>query len=142
MRQFYAVFLMMLASVGPTLAEEQGPVGIAFVEAPEQGGGVCTGRDPETAFTCAREKCVSESGAAEEDCLSRTWCFPAGWSVDVFVQHEEGPHWHEVLCGLDSRETAMAVAADLCDKGRRPYLMECAAAQLYDPDGNTVEVTP
>ena len=117
----------------PALAQE-GPQGIPFVQAPEQSWGVAMGDTPEAALAAATAMCV-EGGALAEDCLPTNWCFPAGWSIDIFAQHREGPHWHEVLCGLPSRETGEQVAQALCDRQARPYLIECQLVQLYDRDG-------
>lgn len=128
-----SVIAVLIMSPAPAAAQE-GPVGIAFVQAPEQGGGVCTGAAAEQAFSCAVEQCM-ESGARDEDCLRTNWCMPSGWSVDVFLQHQEGPHWHEVVCGLPSKAIAMAVAVHLCDRTERDYLIECAPVQFYDPGG-------
>lgn len=133
-----AIIAVCLAALGgswPTQAD--GPVGIAYVEAPEQAAGICTAGNPDAAFACAKRKCTA-GGARAGDCLRRAWCYPSGWSVDLFVQHGEGPHWHEFSCGLDSRETAVKVAAARCDRLARPYLIECTAVRLYDPDGKPV----
>ena len=111
--------------------------GIAFVQAPEQGGGVATGATPEEAFDKAVAQCT-ESGALAEDCFKTNWCEPAGYSVDVFVQHAEGPHWHEIVCGLADEQLARAVGETLCDREVRDYLIECAVVQLYDPDGTAL----
>ena len=127
--------LLLLLVLCPWSAQAQdGPQGIAFVQAPEQASGVATGPTPETAFARARAQCVA-GGAASEDCLRTTWCFPAGWSVDIFAQHREGLHWHEVSCGLPSRRVAEVVAQALCDPTERPYLIECQLVQIYDPEG-------
>ena len=131
------LFALGLAAATPSLAQD-GPKGIAFVQAPEQGGGVCVGATPEEGFSCAVAQCM-ESGATDEDCIRTNWCQPAGWSVDVFVQHSEGPHWHEVLCGLPTQAIAEAAAVHLCDRGQRDYLIECAVVQIYDPDGKTTK---
>ena len=116
------------------LHAQDGPVGIAFVQAPEQGGGVATGVTMDEAFAAAIAECTA-SGAAEEDCLKTNWCQPAGWSVDVFVQHQEGPHWHEVICGLPTEAIAKASAVHLCDRMERPELIECAIVQVYNQAG-------
>lgn len=113
---------------------QSGPVGIAFVQAPEQGGGVAIASTPEVAFANATAQCV-QSGALEEDCIKTNWCMPAGWSVDVFVQHQEGPHWHEVVCGLPSKNAAEATVQNMCDLTDRDYLIGCFAVQLYDSSG-------
>lgn len=108
--------------------------GIAFAEAPEQSSGVCTGDNPVKTLQCARDKCV-EGGAEPGDCLRVKWCYPAGWSADIFLQHQEGPHWHEYLCGWDSREAVMKAAEIACDRSLRTYLIECAAVRLWSPEG-------
>ncbi len=113
---------------------QSGPIGIAFVQAPEQGGGVAIASTPEVAFANATAQCV-QSGANAEDCIKTNWCMPAGWSVDVFVQHQEGPHWHEVVCGLPSKTAALGVVQQMCDPEDRDYLIGCFAVQLYDSDG-------
>ncbi len=124
--------LILLAPL-PALAQD-GPVGIAFVQAPEQSWGVAVGDTPDEAFGAAVAMCV-EGGALAGDCLRTNWCYPAGWSIDIFAQHQEGLHWHEVLCGLPSREVGERVAAALCERSERPYLIECALVQVYDPAG-------
>ena len=121
-----------------TAASAAGPNGIAFVHAPEMGSGVCTGSTPEKAFACAREKCIREGGNAQA-CKRIAWCFPARWSVDVFLQNDDGFHWHEVTCGLDSRETATKVAEAQCDRKTRPYLRECTVTRFFDPNGKPLE---
>ncbi len=126
--------LFALAHTHIALADDSGPAGIAFVEAPEQSSGMCVGNTPEDAFACAKMQCV-EGGAVEEDCIETKWCQPTGWSVDFFVQHQEGLHWHEVICGLDSAETAMAMESVVCNRENRNYLIECAAVRLINPEG-------
>ena len=121
-----------------TAAEAAGPTGIAFVYAPEMGSGVCTGGTPEKAFACAREKCIREGGNMPA-CKRIAWCFPARWSVDVFLQNADGFHWHEFSCGLDSRETAAKVAEVQCDRKTRPNLRESMVTRVFDPDGQQIE---
>lgn len=130
MRRSLAALLLLAA---PALAQE-GPMGIAFVQAPEQSWGVSMGATPAEAFANATAMCV-DGGALAEDCLRTNWCFPAGWSIDVFLQHQEGLHWHEVVCGLPSREIGVTIATALCDAVERPYLIGCDLTQVYDPDG-------
>ena len=128
-------FLVIAAALFAATAEAQdGPKGIAFVQAPEQGGGVCTGLTPEDGFACAVAECTA-GGAADEDCIRTNWCQPAGWSVDIFMQHTEGPHWHEVICGMPSEAIARAAALHLCDTNERDYLIACTVVQVYDPEG-------
>ncbi len=132
-----ALLLAILLAPAPAVAQD-GPTGIAFAEAPEQSSGVCTGGNPEKTLACAREKCVA-GGAEARDCARVAWCFPAGWSADVFPQHKEGPHWHEYLCGWDSKESVMKAAAVKCDRSLRDYLIECTTVRFWDPDGKELQ---
>lgn len=127
----------ILLGASPAISQE-GPIGIAFAEAPEQSSGVCTGQSTEKTLACARAKCV-DGGAMAQDCLRVKWCYPAGWSADLFVQHKEGPHWHQYLCGWDSKEALMAAVAVTCDKTLRPYIMECSAVRFGDDKGHEFE---
>ncbi len=133
-----AAMLVCMGFAGPSAAQD-GPVGIAFVQAPEQSQGVCVAGNLDRAFACARQKCV-EGGAETRDCLRVAWCYPAGWSVDVFMQHREGLHWHDYSCGWASRETALKAADVKCDRALNPDLIECAAVQLWDPTGAEIAV--
>jgi len=127
----------ILLGASPAISQD-GPIGIAFAEAPEQSSGVCTGQSTDKTLACARAKCV-DGGAMAQDCLRVKWCYPAGWSADLFVQHKEGPHWHQYLCGWDSKEALMAAVAVACDKTLRPYIMECSAVQFWDDKGQQIE---
>jgi hypothetical protein len=129
-----ATLLCAAAGFAGLAVAADGPVGVAFVEAPEQSGGVCTGGNLDRAFACARQKCV-EGGAEARDCLRVAWCYPAGWSVDVFMQHREGPHWHSYSCGWGTREAALRAASLTCDKINNPDLIECTPVRIWDPDG-------
>ncbi|MCV3765185.1 hypothetical protein [Rhizobium sp. TRM95796] len=111
--------------------------GIAIVQAVEQATGVCNGATAAEAFECAKDKCVAAGAAAREDCLEMTWC-QSGWTVDVFMQSTEGPHWHEYHCGWSSRAEAEAAGSLACNPERKTQLMECAAVQIYDPDGKAM----
>ena len=62
---FRLLFVAGLLASGPSMAQD-GPKGIAFVQAPEQGGGVCLGATPEEGFSCAVAQCM-ESGATDAD---------------------------------------------------------------------------
>jgi len=108
--------------------------GVAFVSAPEQSFGMCFADNADTAFNCARSQCT-ENGTAKSDCLRVRWCYPAGWSVDLFLQHKEGPHWHQYLCGWNSREDAEAAANLVCNGSQKEWLIECAIVNLWNPDG-------
>ena len=129
------LFIMAAFLFAPPASAQSGPNGIAFVQAPEQGSGVCLGSTPEEGFSCAVAQCM-ESGAADEDCIRTNWCQPAGWSVDVFVQHQEGLHWHEVICGLPTEGIARKAAEAACDPAERDYLIQCSMVQMYDPEGS------
>lgn len=110
-------------------------VGVAIVQAPEQSWGIAMGETPDEALKLATEMCV-DSGASAQDCYPTNWCMPAGWTVTIGVMHEEGLHWSESVCGLPSRPAAEQVAEVLCDPSVRDYrIIECALAQIYDPDG-------
>ena len=124
--------LAALLALLPLAAQAQ-MQGIAYVQAPEAGWGVAMGATPSEAFALATEDCV-ETGVMAEDCIPMSWCQPAGWSIDLFVQHQEGPHWHEFHCGLPDRDTAEALVEPLCDRAGRPWLIECALVQVYDGD--------
>jgi hypothetical protein len=129
----------LLCVLAPQLAAQ--PLGIAFVEAPEQSSGMSMAGDPAKAFALATEGCV-EGGALAQDCLPTAWCLPAGWTVDIFQQHREGPHWHSIHCGLPDRDTALAVAEVICRAGLAEWLMECAPVRLWDPEGSQVDIEP
>lgn len=107
---------------------------IAFSQAPEMSSGVCVGKDVAEAQECAERQCI-QGGGTEEDCLATAACFPAGWTVDIFVQQKDGPHWHEVHCGFDSAETAIEAVGTICNRDRRSDLIECSATRLFDEDG-------
>ena len=107
--------------------------GIAIVQAPEQSFGVCVGKNAKEAFACATNKCV-KGGARAEDCFEMTYC-DASWTVDIFMQSPEGPHWHEYRCGWTTRAEAEAAGALVCNPERKKQLIECATVQIYDPDG-------
>lgn len=130
--------LATLAACGPFPAAASGPVGIAYVAAPERASGICTAPNPDRAFACARERCAAQGraqGVKPGECLRLAWCYPAGWSVVVSAQHRDGFHAPRFTCGLDSREQALKLAALQCDRAAHPYLLECAAVELHGPDG-------
>jgi hypothetical protein len=138
MRQAWISAAVMGFMAASAIAQD-GPKGIAFVLAPEQGAGMCFGGTPEKAFDCAKKECVA-SGAPASECLRVQWCYPSGWSADIFVQNQEGLHWHEYLCGWDSRETLEAAAAVKCDKSLREYLLECTTVQIWDDTGEKISL--
>jgi len=129
--------LLALLLIGSTPARAQGPLGIAYVAAPEAASGTCTGANPDEAFACARRACA-KGGVQPGQCLRVAWCFPAGWSTDVFMQDNNGLHGHEFSCGWPSRELAEAAAALRCDKSKRERVAFCEVVRVLGPDGGEV----
>lgn len=119
-------------------AAQEGPVGIAIAAAPEMGSGVCFADNLDRAFACAKEECAAAVSGGAQDCYRVRWCYPAGWSADLFVQNQEGFHSHDYMCGWNDREALEAAIAIKCDKERYPYLMECDAVQMWDNFGEDV----
>jgi len=134
-----AIFATALLAALTTNLPAEERKGIAFVHTPEQSGGVCVANTAEDGFACATKKCV-DGGASGKDCIKTNWCQPAGWSVDVFLQHNEGVHWHEISCGWATKSAALAAAKILCDPKERQYVVDCLVTALYDPSGKTVEL--
>jgi hypothetical protein len=132
-----AAALIVLAFLCGAAQAQDGPMGIAFVQAPEQGAGTCIANNPDRGFACAKEKCVA-AGAPASECLRVQWCYPHMWAADVFVQNQEGVHWHEYLCGWDSRETLEAAVAVKCDRTLRAYLLECSVVEMWSDLGEAV----
>lgn len=131
------VLAMVLGLGLSPAAAQEGTLGIAFVQAPEMASGMAVALTPDEGFAAATALCVA-GGAMAEDCLQTNWCLPAGWSVDLFVMHQEGLHWHEVYCGLPSYEAAEQVAAALCAPKARDWITECLPVQFYDPEGTAL----
>lgn len=125
-------------AAGPAMAGE--PVGIAFVQAPEQSSATCFSDNLGKAFNCAKKKCATRDGVSPRECLRQTWCYPSYWSADLFLQHREGPHWHEVLCGWSSREDLLAAARLRCEGSARDYLVECTIVESWE-NGEKRDVT-
>lgn len=120
-----------------TQAFSQDLKGVAIVSAPEQSFGMCFADNADKGFACAKAECT-ENGTLSSDCLRVKWCYPAGWTADVFMQHREGPHWHQYLCGWASREDADAAAKLMCNGSQKEWLIECTIVGLWDPEGNKV----
>ncbi|MCB1518314.1 MAG: hypothetical protein KDJ19_11950 [Hyphomicrobiaceae bacterium] len=131
MRLFFSI-LLFLASANMATAQE-GPLAFAAAQAPEAGTGICVEHGMGDTLACAVSKCMTESGLGMEDCQVDAYCMPAGWSVDVFMQHQEGPHWHTFLCGWQSREQAMSAVEIACNSD---WLIECSAVRVWSPEGN------
>jgi hypothetical protein len=121
----------------PVQAQRQG---IAVVEAPEQSSGVCFADNLDRGFECARKQCV-EGGAAAGDCYRIAWCYPARWSADVFLQSDEGFHWHEYLCGWATREALEAAARVKCEEQGDLTLIECEVVRMWD-EGDEIVLYP
>ena len=51
-----AMFVLILSL---SAAQADGPLGVAFVEAPEQSSGVCFADNADKGFACARQKCTA-----------------------------------------------------------------------------------
>lgn len=106
----------------------------AYVQAPEVSGGIAVAPDITTAIDRAMSECIAGGGDARA-CKVTAACDPVGWAIDLFVQHREGNHWHEVHCGLPDRATAQAVADTLCRSDLRPWVIDCALVGLWGRDG-------
>ena len=113
--------------------------GIAFAQAPEQSVGYCTGVNAVNTLNCARAKCAA-GGAPASQCLRQAWCYPGGWSADIFVQINEGPHFHDFVCGMQTRAQAEAAVKVKCDKAFQPNQIECKAVRFFDEAGTEFPV--
>jgi hypothetical protein len=125
--------LLLLAT--PALAQDDMLPwqGMAVSQAAEAGLGVCFDTDPKKAISCAQKQCIAESGLDTQSCQADLWCYPHAFAVDIFMQLEEGPHWHEFLCGATDREQLEALIAVKC---AGEYLIECSPVRMWDFDGN------
>ena len=112
---------------------------IAFSQAPEMSSGTCVGKTIRKALDCAKKQCVDGGGTAE-DCLETAACFPAGWTIDIAAQQKDGPHWHEIHCGFDSKETALQAAKAICNPKLREDLTECSVVTIYNEEGESIEL--
>jgi hypothetical protein len=135
--KFIAALFAALISAAPTLAQDDRG-GIAFAYAAEQGSGHCVAGTPEKAMACARQKCVESGNALPQDCARVAWCFPAGWSVSIGVQHKEGIHWAEFSCGWPNREAAIAAGKVRCDHQDKAMIQNCHVGVVYDPTGKEI----
>lgn len=113
--------------------------GLAIVEAPEAGSGVCSAADPTEGFACATEKCIAESGLTQEDCVPVRWCLGNGWTGDIFLQNGEGFHYHRYVCDASSPEELEAIVATICEGPDNEEFLECALVRSWDRDGNERE---
>jgi hypothetical protein len=128
-----ALSLLLLIGPAPLMAQEQ--QGVAIAQAPEAGVGICFGENAQETMACAQAECMDMSGLGEEDCKVNLWCFPHGWVVDIFMQHQEGPHWHSYTCDANSRWQIDNIVEVKCSqKG----LIDCTPVQIWDFDGNEI----
>jgi len=134
MKKFLSAIATLLVTF-PAAAE--GQVGVAFVQSPELSTGHCFNSNTDKAFACARSACAIE-GIAEAECLRVKWCYPAGWSADVFVQHKDGAHWHQFLCGWNARDDLEAAVKLLCEGSQKEWLIECTMVGLWNSDGKWI----
>jgi hypothetical protein len=113
-----------------------GPVGFAYAQAPEAGSGTCFGLDAIGTIECAQYECAETSGLDVSDCNVDIWCAPHGYVADIFMQHEEGPHWHAILCGAASRDELDRLVAVKCDAD---HLIECTPVRIWNAEGDLIE---
>ncbi len=129
--------LFGIFAFSPIALAQSGLTGIAITQAPEAGGGMCYGEDAATAIACAQADCVKQTGLDIEDCIVTNWCAPAGWTLDVFIQSQDGPHWHNFSCGWSSREQAELSAKITC---QADYIMGCMPVVVWSPTGQSFEL--
>lgn len=111
--------------------------GIAYVQVPEQMVEYCIGSTQEEAIRCATKKCL-KSGVSKSECIVQSWCSHAQWSVEIFMQSKQGPHYYEFFCGLTSKAEAKSVAAIICKSPER-QLDACMISRLISPSGAELE---
>ncbi|MEX1181112.1 MAG: hypothetical protein WEB63_09930 [Cucumibacter sp.] len=128
LRFIVAVWLLLAPSL--SFAQE-GLIAFAAAQAPEAGLGTCFGLDA-SAIECAEYECMEMSGLGIEDCHANIYCFPSYWVADIFMQHAEGPHWHQFICGWYDRAQLEAAIEIAC---MPDYLIECTAVRIWNPDG-------
>jgi hypothetical protein len=129
-----AVPVVWINFASPAHAENDGPVGIGIVLAPENGIWSCAGETPEAAFGCARRECRSEGQA---DCYRVAWCYPGGWGA-LYSQRTAEFHGPNGLCGAPSREEALATVERWCQA--QDYVVSCFVSTLIAPDGTEEDV--
>lgn len=87
----------------------------------------------EQAISCAVSKCI-KAGGNETYCIIMTWCGDARWSMELFLQSKQGPHWNEFVCGLESKAEVRSVEAAIC-KSRQKQFDACMTSRMIDPSG-------
>jgi len=138
LQRLTALFFTLIVLSWPMVAAAEGRGAVGFSQAPEMSSGVCFASTVRKALDCAKKKCIKDGGTAE-DCLETTACFPARWSIDIFAQSKEGPHWHETFCGFDSKEAAIAASKNICNLKRRKDLSDCSLVTIYNEEGEAFE---
>lgn len=133
-----ATILCVTLSAMAVQAQEGGRKAIAFVQAPEMSAGQCLDKDTASAIDCAVKQCIAGGGTAE-DCQVNATCYPANWSVDVFMMADGGPHWHQYSCGWQTKELALKAAELACSTAADNGLVECSTVQLVNEDGTVTE---
>lgn len=129
--------IALAASLFLVLVTLSQAAGLAVAQAPEAGIGVCFGDDATEAIDCAQAMCAAESGLPLDHCTPQIWCGNALWAADIFMQHEEGPHWHDYLCGWASRDQLQAAIDLKCDS---PWLIECTPVAIWTPEGVEIDL--
>lgn len=137
MRRLVTILCVTLPALG-VQAQEGGRNAIAYVQAPEMSSGLCVEKDTASAIDCAVKQCI-EGGGTVEDCQVNATCSPGGFSVDVFMMADGGPHWHQFSCGWQTRDLALKAAELACSNAQQDGLTECTAVQLIDEDGKVTE---
>lgn len=131
-----AILLGILAFTQLAFAQS-GLTGIAITQAPEAGGGMCYGEDAADTIACAQADCVTQTELEIKDCFVTNWCAPAGWTLDVFIQSKDGPHWHEFSCGWPTREQAELSAKIIC---QAEHILGCMPVVVWSPAGQRIEL--
>lgn len=133
MRQLLLAIAIACLVVVPAWAQDMSPwKGLAVAQAPEAGLGICFDENPTKAMKCAQQACMEQSGLGPQDCQVNLWCYPHAFAADLFMQHSEGPHWHEYICGAQDMAELDAMIRVKCD---RDYLIECSPVTIWNRDG-------
>jgi hypothetical protein len=137
MRRLLTILSVILCST-PLQAQENRRQAIAYAQAYEMSSGLCLDKTTAKAIDCAVKQCV-EGGGTAEFCDVNASCYPANWSVDIFMMADGGPHWHVFSCGWQTRELALKAAELACSNAKDNNLVECSVVQLIDEDGTVTE---
>ncbi len=137
MQRLLTILCVTLACT-PLQAQENRRKAIAYAQAYEVSSGLCVEKDTASAIDCAVKQCVDGGGIAEY-CDVNASCYPARWSVDIFMMADGGPHWHTFSCGWQTKELALKAAELACSNAKQDNLVECSVVQLIDEDGTVTE---